>query len=197
MKVILLRHGETAGNAMKRYIGATDEPLSTAGREAALAVPPDRTVGAVFVSPLLRARETASLLFPAARQYIVPDLREMDFGVFENRSYTEMEDDADYRAWVQSGCTLPCPRGESMESFSLRTEAAFVSCIEQAKRLRLENAVFCVHGGTIMAVMHRFASDKKTYYEWCVQNLCGYSAKIVQNTPGGSISLGSIRKISR
>jgi len=33
IKLLLVRHGATSGNAEKRYIGKTDEPLSEAGRE--------------------------------------------------------------------------------------------------------------------------------------------------------------------
>lgn len=31
MQVMLIRHGQTAGNAQRRYIGRTDEPLSPEG----------------------------------------------------------------------------------------------------------------------------------------------------------------------
>ena len=38
MRIVLLRHGQTPGNVLKRYIGRTDEPLSEAGERAARAV---------------------------------------------------------------------------------------------------------------------------------------------------------------
>ena len=31
MKIVLIRHGATAGNIEKRYIGTTDEPLCDTG----------------------------------------------------------------------------------------------------------------------------------------------------------------------
>ena len=109
MKVWLIRHGMTRLGEEKRYQGALDEGLSAQGRAALkrAAFTPSR----VYVSPLLRARETAGLLFPASEQIVVPDLREMDFGVFEGRGWWEMEQDEDYCAWVDGGCTGRCPGG--------------------------------------------------------------------------------------
>ena len=96
-RVYLIRHGLTEGNRLRRYIGRTDEPLCAAGR-AALSAAPLKGIETVYVSPLLRARETAAILFPHARQIVVDGLREMDFGAFENRSADDMKNDAAYRA---------------------------------------------------------------------------------------------------
>lgn len=68
MRIYLLRHGKTAWNAAGRYQGLTDIPLSPEGR-AALA-PADFTAESVVVSPLLRTRQTAEILFPGAAQQI-------------------------------------------------------------------------------------------------------------------------------
>jgi broad specificity phosphatase PhoE len=35
MRLIWIRHGETKGNQMKRYIGHLDEPLAETGKEQA------------------------------------------------------------------------------------------------------------------------------------------------------------------
>ena len=94
MLIYFLRHGATACNAEGRYQGRRDIPLSPAGR-AALG-PADFSPEAVYVSPLARAAETAAILFPAAAQIPVPALAEMDFGVFEGRTWREMEHDGDY-----------------------------------------------------------------------------------------------------
>ena len=128
MRVWLLRHGETDWNARRRYLGRTDLPLSGRGRLALIRADfaPDR----VYVSPLGRTAETAELLFPGARQIVVPDLREMDFGVFEGKSWREMEDLPAYRAWVEGGCVDAPPGGESRRAFADRVCAAFASLVE-------------------------------------------------------------------
>ena len=68
MRVRLIRHGQTAGNRLRRYIGVTDQPLSPEGIEAANRHAKDLTLDRVYVSPLTRARQTAAILFPNAEQ---------------------------------------------------------------------------------------------------------------------------------
>ena len=92
MLIVLLRHGQTAYNEQRRYQGAADVPLSPAGRAALKKA--DFETETVYVTPLCRTAQTARILFPHARQIVVPALREMDFGVFEGRTYDEMKDDA-------------------------------------------------------------------------------------------------------
>lgn len=172
MKIYLLRHGVTEYNSQKRYQGQRDIPLSTKGREALRRADFDPEV--VYVSPLTRARQTANILFPEARQVVVPDLREMDFGTFEGRNYIEMEHDPDYLAWVASNCESTCPDGERKEDFSARACAAFAKLVDQAFADGQERLVILAHGGTQMSVMERYALPRKTYHEWCGPNAGGY-----------------------
>ena len=70
-KLHLIRHGMTAGNLQGLYIGSgTDIPLCDEGR-AQLNELKERfeypQVDTVFSSPLLRAVETANILFPDAK----------------------------------------------------------------------------------------------------------------------------------
>ena len=92
-KLHLIRHGLTSGNLQGLYIGSgTDIPLCDEGR-AQLAELKERfeypQVDTVFSSPLLRAVETANILFPDAKHtFTVHDLREAGFGKFENKPVT-------------------------------------------------------------------------------------------------------------
>lgn len=169
MRVYLLRHGETAWNAQGRYLGRTDLPLTEAGRAALRKA--DLAPEAVFVSPLGRAAETAAILFPQARQIVVPDLREMDFGLFEGRGWRDMEDFAPYREWVDGDCRGPVPEGESMEAFCARTCAAFGALMDQAAASGAKRLAVVAHGGTQMAVLERFALPPREYFDW--KSSCG------------------------
>lgn len=194
MQVILLRHGMTPGNALRRYIGSTDEPLSAAGMEAAREKGAAPDVHSVFVTPLLRTQQTAHLLFPNAAQTVVSDLREMDFGVFENRSAAEMEHNAAYRAWVGGGCIDRCPDGESVAGFTSRVCAAFAQTV-QALPKDAQKAFFVVHGGTIMALLSGFARPAVSYYDVLVKNCCGYVCTLGPGEDALPLTLCGIRYV--
>ena len=168
--ILLLRHGATPGNALHKYIGATDEPLSPEGR-AALAGLRYPAADSVYISPMLRCRQTAELLFPGADLRVVEDLREMDFGVFEGRSFREMEQDTDYSAWLASNCEAPIPGGETKADFTQRCCAAFDGVLAQDHAPRLS---FLVHGGSIMAILSRYGRPRRDYYDWAVDNGRGF-----------------------
>ena len=182
MRAQLIRHGKTAGNLAGRYVGRSDVPLCPEGRAEALCARRDETVKTVYVSPLLRARETAAILFPNAEQIAVDDLREMDFGDFEGRTAAEMEHDPAYRAWVDDLCTGACPNGESQAGFRARVTAAFLRTLNTAQG----DPVFVAHGGVIMAIMAELARPSRGFYEWYAPNLGGYAFD-VERSDGGAV----------
>lgn len=177
LKVWLIRHGQTEGNKVSRYIGRTDEPLCREGREALkkLSYPEPE---AVYVSPLVRCIETAQILFPGKRLNIVEELSECDFGDFENKNYMELSDNPDYQEWVDSGGTLPFPGGESREGFKKRSLMGFQKAVSGCIRKNNSRAALVVHGGTIMNIMEEYADTKRTFYEWHVKNGEGFEVEI-------------------
>lgn len=196
MELIIIRHGQTPGNAARRYVGALDQPLSELGREQARSAGEFGEVERVYVSTLSRTHETASLMFPAAEQVIVEDIQEMDFGAFAGRTADEMEDDADYRTWVESFCTLPCPGGEARADFEERVCAALERLLRDADERGEQRIILVAHGGTMMASLDRFGDGSRAYYEWLVGNCEGYlidvdlSSDAVRFTPKAS---GAVR----
>ena len=87
-RIYLIRHGLTAGNEEKRYIGRTDQPLSQKGMVALKGrnVP---LADEIVISPMLRCRQTAELLFPGRRYQVIDDFRECDLGKIEGKNYLE------------------------------------------------------------------------------------------------------------
>ena len=173
MKIYLIRHGLTEYNAQRRYQGRSDLPLSESGRKALLSS--GKTPDTVYVSPLRRARETASVLFPASEQFVLPDLTEMDFGIFEGRTADEMEADPvcgpAYRTWVEGMCTGRCPGGEDLAGFIERSVRGFLQAAELSHGA--ENMYVVAHGGTQMALMKALGPEKEKYYEWQTPAGCG------------------------
>lgn len=199
MKITFIRHGKTAGNLIGRYIGTTDEPLCEIGvkelldrKEKFSFIKPDR----LFVTTKLRTVQTAKLLFPDVERTVVPGLSECDFGMFENKNYNELDGCKEYQDWIDSGGTLPFPGGESREAFIQRCCTSFLQCVKAAMQQPLQELVFVVHGGTIMAILDRYAISDKTYYDWQVKNGEGFSLETNdERMEEGSPFLINIRRI--
>ncbi len=173
MRIVFIRHGKTAGNIEKRYIGRTDEPLCAEGiSELKARKYPD--CERVITSPMKRCIETAKLIYPNREMIICDDLRECDFGDFEGKNYLELSNNSDYQRWIDSGGTLPFPNGESPEGFKARCVRGFLEMIGQCDG---KTAAFVVHGGTIMAIFERFGFPKRGYYDYQAENGSGYIAE--------------------
>jgi alpha-ribazole phosphatase len=148
-RLILVRHCEPQEDARGLCYGRLDIGLSDAGREhaerlaAALA---RHEWEAVYSSPRLRARETAVAV--AGNVVIDDDLREIDFGDLEGRSYDEIAatDPELYRAWMERPTTVRFPGGESFAKLKVRA-------LEALDRIRTahESAVVVTHGGVLRA----------------------------------------------
>lgn len=174
MRLELIRHGETVLQKEHRYQGVTDAPLSPLGQD--VLHPAGTLPERVVVTPLRRTRETAELLFPGVPQLVIPGLQEMNFGRFEGKNYLEMENDPDYRTWVDGMCLGRCPGGESKAEYVRRVTRAFAALLDQALEQRWKDCVIVAHGGTQMAVLERFAVEKKDYYSW--QLPCGHGYRL-------------------
>ena len=61
---------------------------------------------------------------------------------------------------MDSGGTLPFPGGESREAFQERCRAEFTRVLRTLGRQAGSNAVFVVHGGTIMSILSAYAAPE-------------------------------------
>jgi alpha-ribazole phosphatase len=169
--IILIRHGQIPGNITRAYAGCrTDQLLTEKGvrQSAELRLP---AVDRVLVSPMTRCRQTAEIAFPGMAHEVVEDLREMDFGIFEGKSAAEMEDCAEYRAWVDSRCENKIPGGESNGEFAGRVMRAFEEAL--ARCADGERIALVVHGGTIMSIMGAYNDEGRHAFEYNLGN-CEY-----------------------
>ncbi len=144
----LLRHGDTGMPG--RYIGSMDVPLSLAGREqvrgtANLLRP--KNIGAIFSSPMLRCRQTCELLEINCPNVVSESLREVDFGLWEGKSFTEIVDcdPAGVNRWVSDPATFCFPGGEPLTAFRRRV-SAFTKILVESDENRL---LLVAHGGVI------------------------------------------------
>lgn len=120
----IIRHAPTQWNVEKRLQGRTDIGLGPEGRivAASWALPTAWQDWRLLVSPLVRARETAAILFPNSPAEIEPDLREMSFGDWEGQSLADLRgapgSDAEVRESL--GLDFRAPQGESPREVQAR-----------------------------------------------------------------------------
>lgn len=173
MEFILVRHGKTEYNERRQYCGALDPDLSDLGRQelegsAIRAYLEEHTPDMVFCSPMRRTLQTAAILLDDRDVPLVavPELREIDFGDFEGRSYEDMKDDPAYTAWLDTNCEGPIPGGDFPESFRDDVEVCFESLMETCRTERVERALIVSHGGVLGTILERFAEPEKHWYEY-------------------------------
>ena len=115
----LIRHGETEWSLSGAHTGRTDLPLTDRGRQRAQAIGQylnGRRFGAVYVSPLQRARETCNLAGYGATSQVDDNLREWDYGDYEGRSTTDIHKERpDWYLWRDG-----VPGGEPLDAVAAR-----------------------------------------------------------------------------
>lgn len=155
-RIALIRHGATEANLRKFYAGSTDLPLALEGQrqaealaERVKAMQPDK----ILSSPLKRAQDTAKIATSGINLEIELDdnLREVDFGKWENKSYTELARDykEDLDKWFSWDPDFRFPEGESFKGFSQRVG-------DVMERIESESAgslIVFTHGGVISHLM--------------------------------------------
>jgi alpha-ribazole phosphatase len=155
LRLYLVRHG-AASDAAGRCIGHCDIPLTSDGAAAVdrvgalLSRRPDRVVA----SDLARAAESARVL---ARRWNLPvaydrRLREMHFGAWEGRPWSELErhDTVRLGAWMEDWVRVPAPDGESFEDVVARAREWLG---ESQEAWRDEAVVVVTHAGFIRAIL--------------------------------------------
>lgn len=193
IKCVFLRHGKTLGNLEKRYIGSgTDEELINEGVFELSKIDFDAEdfgVSKVYVSPMIRCRQSASILWPDSSFEIVEDFKEIDFGDFEGKNYLELSDNPDYQAWIDSNGEMPFPNGEKKSDFIERNYEAFKEIVFSDQKN--DRFAFVFHGGSIMAILSRLTG--KDYYDFQVP--CGQGYEVIMNLGEDRIDVVSFERI--
>ena len=174
MTVYLIRHGKTLANEGHLYCGSTDLPLSPGGIEElgrlAYRMPKARFI----TSGMLRTEQTLERLFGLVPHIRDSRFREVDFGIFEMKSYETLKDTPAYQAWItgDNRANVP-PGGESGQAMAKRVLEAFSQV--QASG---QDTVIVTHGGVIAEIMARlFPEEGKNRYQWQPENGKGYAIR--------------------
>lgn len=173
MRLYLLRHGQTEWNIEGKIQGKTDIPLNETGLRQARCLAEgmrEREISAVYSSPLLRAAQTAEILAEekGLSVSVLPELREVDFGLWEGRSWTEVDAEfhEDFRRWEENPAEYMPTGGESRESCRERCRAA----MEQILAGAVTDAAIVAHGGILAHVADYLLRNQKEKEEIIVKN---------------------------
>jgi probable phosphoglycerate mutase len=153
-EVLLVRHGETADNASRRFQGRLDTALNDRGRAQSHALAETlrgEGLRALYSSPLLRAHETASIVGAVIGLEPILDERlvEADAGAWAGRPIADIlagERD-EYARWRAADPAFRFPGGESVAEQAQRIAAALADVAAGPLP-----ALVVTHGGTIRAV---------------------------------------------
>lgn len=149
--VYLVRHAQSVWNAIGRWQGQADPPLSDHGREQAQVLAqhfPRETIDALYTSDLQRAMETG---VPIAARYgiepiVDPDLRELDVGDWSGKTRAEIDPEK-LKLWFQG-----VEGWSGGETYAQHDERAgrFVRGLHE---LDGGTVVAVTHGGTLRALV--------------------------------------------
>ena len=152
-RLLLIRHAQPEEDARGRCYGRLDVGLSPTGLANAERLAEslrDVELEAIYVSPRLRAVQTAAALDGVPIVY--DRLRELDFGELEGRTYDEIEREQPelFRRWMETPTLVRFPGGESYAELRERVAAA-VDDVVAANNGR--TVALVSHGGVIRAAL--------------------------------------------
>jgi alpha-ribazole phosphatase len=164
-RLVLVRHARPEAAYVGRLIGATDPPLDAAGAGQARALA-DRirrlAPGRCYCSPLARCRQTAAAIAGPLPVEIDAELREIDFGRWENRRFDDLkvEEPELVDRWAAFEFDFAFPGGESLRNFLARVRQA----ADRLARDPADTVLAVTHGGAIRAIIcHLLGLEPQNY----------------------------------
>src|SRR3954470_4173033 len=153
-RVLLVRHGQSEWNALGRWQGQADPPLSDLGRAQARAAAHSLgALDAIYASDLQRAAETAAIIsgvIGVGPVLLEPDLRERDAGEWSGLTRDEIHErypgylpDDRHRAFAPDGAAPKRPPGWEADDRLLARALRALGRIREA-----------VPDGDVLAVTH-------------------------------------------
>lgn len=155
-ELIIVRHGETEWNLLRKLQGHQDSPLTEKGREqaqCAAAVLKGKNIDYFYSSDLGRAKHTAEIINEELKKEIIFDtrLRERKFGIFENieQKFLPEKYPEAFKAHKSGDVNFVVPGGESRkERYDLHIE-----CINEIVKKHSGSTIMIVsHGGFLESI---------------------------------------------
>ena len=175
MVVALFRHGITEENKRHAYIGWTDAPLC----EEAFELLARRKFESspyewLVTSDLQRCVQTASIMFPGKKMCMMPDFREMHFGIWEGKTYAELAGDPSYEHWLNTMFKTEIPGGESSSLFDARIEAGWQKVFRMMLEREMNSMAIVTHDGVMRYLLSKLAPEKRYFWDWKIPHGNGF-----------------------
>ena len=163
-RITLIRHASVAENREHRFVGSTDAELTDDGRQEARRLSTlleNQEFDRVWCSPLRRTRETFEAISSqrvsaegSSAAEFLDDLREIDFGAWEGRTFDELTRDAPNQVdrWHTLGESFVFPGGEAVADFRRRVDGI----IERIASEDADSFLLVTHGGVIRHLICRY-----------------------------------------
>ncbi|HYB89914.1 MAG TPA: histidine phosphatase family protein [Candidatus Binataceae bacterium] len=152
-KLIMVRHGESEGNAIRHFTSSPDAAITAIGRrqahDAALKIKQMFKPALVIASPYFRARETGRIIAEelGLKLELESEFREQSLGRLAGQPYEVVRGDPTYdpaRSW-----SWRPPGGESHEDVRKRSGPMLDRL---ARQYALDELVIVSHGGVMRAL---------------------------------------------
>jgi len=167
MDVILIRHGESEDNINKVYSRDTTF-LTSKGREQILHTKErlkEFKFEKVYCSPLKRTKETLELLNLKGEEE--PSLREVDFGIFKGKTFSEIVNiyPLESKLWIDETINYKIPQGESVFEAYNRIATFLDRLIFEDK-----DALLITHDGIVRLVLCWVLDSPDSFFKFKLNN---------------------------
>jgi alpha-ribazole phosphatase/probable phosphoglycerate mutase len=174
LRLALVRHGDADESVRGRCCGSLDPPLSNEGRRQmrhASRLLQRLAAVTIYASPQARALDSARTLEMAAPLIVDERLCEIDFGLLEGLTYSEVADRYPdvWRGWMQAPVDVAFPQGERFDVFSNRIDLAVA---DLTTRHPGDAIVVVAHGGVNRLILAR-ALGLDLRHMFRLQQACG------------------------
>jgi probable phosphoglycerate mutase len=163
-EILLIRHGETEWNAIRRLQGHLDIALNAEGERQATALGQalrDEPLDVIIASDLQRAMQTAqAIALPRGMAVAVdPGLRERCYGAFEGVLYSEIAGrfPEAYAAWQARDVDARFPDGERKTETLREFHERAISTITRLASLYPDKKIALVTHGGVLECAYRAA----------------------------------------
>lgn len=172
--ITLFRHGITKENLEKRYLGWSDTEITGSASEKLKALSKKLPIYDFYVSSdLIRCRQTAKIIVPHIPGYFTANLREVHFGKWELKTYEDLCNEADYRAWINDPMVKQPPNGESFKDLSKRVMDGWNEVREKVHVAENPRVLIVTHGGVIRLLLMKLTSDERSFWQWQIAHGSG------------------------